>query len=102
MPTAPLYNMNGEKIGDYELPASVFGVPVNEHVLHEAVVMQLASERLGTAKAKTRSEVAGGGSKPWRQKGTGRARHGSRVSPIWRGGGITFGPRPRKYRYNLP
>ena len=76
MPKAPLYNMNGERIGDYELPASVFGVPVNEHVLHEAVVMQLASKRLGTAKTKTRGEVAGGGAKPWRQKGTGRARHG--------------------------
>jgi len=102
MPKAPLYNMNGERIGDYELPASVFGVPVNEHVLHEAVVMQLASKRLGTAKTKTRGEVAGGGAKPWRQKGTGRARHGSRRSPIWKGGAVTFGPRPRKYGYNLP
>jgi large subunit ribosomal protein L4 len=102
MPRAPLYNMNGERIGDYELPASVFGMPVNEHVLHEAVVMQLAAKRLGTAKTNTRGEVAGGGAKPWRQKGTGRARHGSRRSPIWKGGGVTFGPRPRKYRYNLP
>ena len=102
MPKAPLYNMNGERIGDYELPASVFGVPVNEHVLHEAVVMQLASKRLGTVKTKTRGEVAGGGAKPWRQKGTGRARHGSRRSPIWTGGGTTFGPRPRRYGYNLP
>jgi len=102
MPKAPLYNMNGERIGDYELPASVFGVPVNEHVLHEAVVMQLATKRLGTVKTKTRGEVAGGGAKPWRQKGTGRARHGSRRSPIWKGGPVTFGPRPRKYGYNLP
>ncbi len=102
MPKAPLYNMNGERIGDYELPASVFGVPVNEHVLHEAVVMQLATKRLGTVKTKTRGEVAGGGAKPWRQKGTGRARHGSRRSPIWKGGAVTFGPRPRKYGYNLP
>ncbi len=102
MPKAPLYNMNGERIGDYELPASVFGVPVNEHVLHEAVVMQLASKRLGTANTKTRGEVAGGGAKPWRQKGTGRARHGSRRSPVWRGGAVTFGPRPRTYRYKLP
>ncbi len=102
MPKAPLYNMNGERIGDYELPASVFGVPVNEHVLHEAVVMQLAAKRLGTVKTKTRGEVAGGGAKPWRQKGTGRARHGSRRSPIWKGGAVTFGPRPRGYGYNLP
>jgi len=102
MPKAPLYNMNGERIGDYELPASVFGVPVNRHVLHEAVVMQLASKRLGTAKTKTRGEVAGGGAKPWRQKGTGRARHGSRRSPIWKGGAVTFGPRPRRYGYKLP
>jgi len=92
MPKAPLYNMNGERIGDYELPASVFGVPVNRHVLHEAVVMQRASKRLGTASTKTRGEVAGGGAKPWRQKGTGRARHGSRRSPIWRGGAITVWP----------
>ncbi|NLS44811.1 MAG: 50S ribosomal protein L4 [Firmicutes bacterium] len=102
MPTAPLYNMNGEKLGDYRLPASVFGVPVNKHVLHEAVVMQLASRRMGTANTKIRGEVAGGGAKPWRQKGTGRARHGSRRSPIWTGGAITFGPRPRKYGYKLP
>ncbi|HHX27332.1 MAG TPA: 50S ribosomal protein L4 [Firmicutes bacterium] len=102
MPKAPLYNMNGERIGDYELPASVFGVPVNRHVLHEAVVMQRASKRLGTASTKTRGEVAGGGAKPWRQKGTGRARHGSRRSPIWRGGAITFGPRPRTYGYKMP
>lgn len=94
--------MNGERIGDYELPASVFGVPVNRHVLHEAVVMQRASKRLGTASTKTRGEVAGGGAKPWRQKGTGRARHGSRRSPIWRGGAITFGPRPRTYGYKMP
>jgi large subunit ribosomal protein L4 len=94
--------MNGEKIGDYELPASVFGAPVNKHVLHEAVVMQLASKRLGTAKTKKRGEVAGGGAKPWRQKGTGRARHGSRRSPVWVGGAVTFGPRPRTYGYKLP
>lgn len=102
MPTAPLYNMNGEKIGEYELPASVFGAPVNEAVLHEAVVMQLASRRLGTAKTKTIGEVSGGGVKPWRQKGTGRARHGSRRSPLWRGGATLFGPVPRDYGYKLP
>ncbi|MEW6227912.1 MAG: 50S ribosomal protein L4 [Bacillota bacterium] len=102
MPTAPLYNANGDRIGEYELPASVFGVPVNEDVLHEAVVMQLASRRLGTAKTKTIGEVSGGGVKPWRQKGTGRARHGSRRSPLWRGGATLFGPVPRDYGYRLP
>ncbi|MBC7083861.1 MAG: 50S ribosomal protein L4 [Firmicutes bacterium] len=102
MPTAPLYNMNGDKIGEYELPDSIFGVPVNEAVLHEAVVMQLASRRRGTAKTKTIGEVSGGGIKPWRQKGTGRARHGSRRSPLWRGGATLFGPVPRDYAYKLP
>ncbi|MEW5865782.1 MAG: 50S ribosomal protein L4 [Bacillota bacterium] len=102
MPTAPLYNVNGDRIGEYELPASVFGLPVNEDVLHEAVVMQLASRRLGTAKTKTIGEVSGGGVKPWRQKGTGRARHGSRRSPLWRGGATLFGPVPRDYGYKLP
>lgn len=102
MPTAPLYDANGDRIGEYELPASVFGVPVNEDVLHEAMVMQLASRRLGTAKTKRIGEVSGGGAKPWRQKGTGRARHGSRRSPLWRGGATPFGPVPRDYGYKLP
>ncbi|MGE5584191.1 MAG: 50S ribosomal protein L4 [Bacillota bacterium] len=102
MPTAPLYNMNGDKIGEYELPDSIFGVRVNEAVLHEAVVMQLATRRQGTAKTKTIGEIAGGGIKPWRQKGTGRARHGSRRSPLWRGGATLFGPVPRDYAYKLP
>ncbi|MGE5593460.1 MAG: 50S ribosomal protein L4 [Betaproteobacteria bacterium] len=102
MPTAPLYNMKGDKIGEYELPDSIFGVPVNEAVLHEAVVMQLASRRRGTAKTKTIGEVSGGGIKPWRQKGTGRARQGSRRSPLWRGGATLFGPMPRDYAYKLP
>ncbi|MGE5573454.1 MAG: 50S ribosomal protein L4 [Bacteroidota bacterium] len=102
MPTAPLYNMNGDKIGEYELPDSIFGVQVNEAVLHEAVVMQLATRRQGTAKTKTIGEIAGGGIKPWRQKGTGRARHGSRRSPLWRGGATLFGPVPRDYAYKLP
>ncbi|MDI7247421.1 MAG: 50S ribosomal protein L4 [Bacillota bacterium] len=102
MPMAPLYNMNGDKIGEYELPDSIFGVPVNEAVLHEAVVMQLATRRQGTAKTKTIGEIAGGGIKPWRQKGTGRARHGSRRSPLWRGGATLFGPVPRDYAYKLP
>jgi len=99
---APLYNMKGDKIGEYELPDSIFGVPVNEAVLHEAVVMQLASRRRGTAKTKTIGEVSGGGIKPWRQKGTGRARQGSRRSPLWRGGATLFGPTPRDYAYRLP
>ncbi len=102
MPTAPLYNMNGDKVGEYELPDSIFGAPVNEAVLHEAVVMQLATRRQGTAKTKTISEISGGGTKPWRQKGTGRARHGSRRSPLWRGGATLFGPVPRDYAYKLP
>ena len=102
MPMAPLYNMKGDKIGEYELPDSIFGVPVNEAVLHEAVVMQLASRRRGTAKTKTIGEVSGGGIKPWRQKGTGRARQGSRRSPLWRGGATLFGPTPRDYAYRLP
>ncbi len=102
MPTAPLYNMDGEKIGEYELPSSVFDVPVNEAVLHEAVVMQLAGRRRGTSKTKTIGEVSGGGVKPWRQKGTGRARHGSRRSPLWRGGATIFGPVPREYSYRIP
>lgn len=102
MPTVAIYNVNGEQVGELELKEEVFGVAVNESVLHDAVVMQLASRRLGTHATKTRAEVSGGGRKPWRQKGTGRARHGTSRSPIWRGGGIVFGPHPRDYSYNLP
>ncbi len=102
MPTVALYNISGEQIGELTLKDDIFGVEVHESVLHDAVVMQLASRRLGTHDTKTRSEVSGGGRKPWRQKGTGRARHGTIRSPIWRGGGIVFGPHPRDYGYSLP
>ncbi|OPY59743.1 MAG: 50S ribosomal protein L4 [Pelotomaculum sp. PtaU1.Bin035] len=102
MPTVALYNINGEQVGELALKDEVFGVEVNESVLHDAVVMQLAGRRLGTHDTKTRSDVSGGGRKPWRQKGTGRARHGTIRSPIWRGGGIVFGPHPRDYQYSLP
>ncbi len=102
MPTVALYNINGEQVGEVTLKEEIFGVEVHEPVLHDAVIMQLAGRRQGTHDTKTRSEVSGGGRKPWRQKGTGRARHGTIRSPIWRGGGIVFGPHPRKYGYNLP
>ncbi len=102
MPKVALYNQNGTKVSDIELNESVFGIEPNNHVLFEAVVMQRASLRQGTHKTKIRSEVAGGGRKPWRQKGTGRARQGSIRSPQWRGGGTVFGPVPRSYSYKLP
>jgi large subunit ribosomal protein L4 len=102
MPKVALYNTNGEQVGDIELNDSVFGVAVNQSVLHDAVVAYQANQRQGTHDTKTRSEVSGGGRKPWRQKGTGRARHGSTRSPIWRGGGIVFGPHPRDYSIKLP
>ncbi len=97
-----LYNMNGDRNGEIELAESVFGIEPNLDVLHRAIVMQLANKRQGTHKTKDRSEVRGGGRKPYRQKGTGRARHGSSRSPIWVGGGVTFGPVPRSYRTKLP
>lgn len=102
MPKVALFNIKGDQVGEVDLKDEIFGIEVNEAVLHDAVVMQQANQRLGTAATKTRAEVAGGGKKPWRQKGTGRARHGSIRSPIWKGGGITFGPKPRKYAYSLP
>lgn len=102
MPTVALYNISGEQVGELVLKDEIFGIEVHETVLHEAVVMQLAGRRMGTHDTKTRSEVSGGGRKPWRQKGTGRARHGTIRSPIWRGGGIVFGPHPRNYSYSLP
>ncbi|MDA8334453.1 MAG: 50S ribosomal protein L4 [Peptococcaceae bacterium] len=102
MPSVSVFNMEGEQVGTLELSEAVFGVPVNEAVLHEVVVMQMANRRKGTADTKTRGEVRGGGRKPWRQKGTGRARAGSSRSPIWRGGGIVFGPHPRDYSYKVP
>ncbi len=101
MPQVALYNINGEQVGEIELNKDVFG-RVNKFVLHDAVVKHLAGRRRGTSDTKTRAEVRGGGRKPWRQKGTGRARHGSIRSPIWRGGGIVFGPHPRDYSYPLP
>jgi large subunit ribosomal protein L4 len=102
MPKVAVYNMTGAQTGEIELNDAVFGVEVNEAVMHQAVVMQLANQRLGTAATKTRSMVRGGGRKPWRQKGTGRARSGSTRSPIWVGGGTVFGPQPRSYAYSMP
>ncbi|HEX7055693.1 MAG TPA: 50S ribosomal protein L4, partial [Bacilli bacterium] len=102
MPKVALFNTSGEQIGDIELSDAVFGIEPNEHVVHDAVVMQQASLRMGTHKVKGRSEVSGGGKKPWRQKGTGRARQGSIRAPQWKGGGIVFGPTPRSYSYKLP
>lgn len=102
MPKVPVYNMEGNQVGEIDLNDSIFGTEVNEPLLHQAVVRHLANQRQGTVSTKGRSEVSGGGRKPWRQKGTGRARHGSTRSPIWVGGGTTFGPKPRDYRQGLP
>jgi large subunit ribosomal protein L4 len=96
------YDVNGKELGNIELPASVFNENINEHAVHQVVVSQLAKIRQGTASTKTRGEVSGGGKKPWRQKGTGRARHGSIRSPLWVGGGVTFGPKPRSYDKKVP
>jgi len=102
MPKLDLYNMNGEVVGDIELNENIFGVDVNENAIHLAVANQLANKRQGTQSTKTKSEVRGGGKKPWRQKGTGRARQGSIRSAQWIKGGIALGPKPRDYRYTLP
>ncbi|MCK5438085.1 MAG: 50S ribosomal protein L4 [Desulfobulbaceae bacterium] len=102
MAVTELYNTKKEKVGEIELNDSLFGVTVNSHILHDVVRMQLANRRAGTACTKTRSEIRGSSAKPWRQKGTGRARAGSRRSPLWRGGGTVFGPKPRSYAYKLP
>jgi len=102
MPKVAVYNISGTQTGDMELNDNVFGVEVNEAVLHQAVVMQMASQRLGTAATKTRGFVRGGGRKPWKQKGTGRARAGSIRSPLWIGGGVVFGPQPRSYAFSMP
>jgi large subunit ribosomal protein L4 len=102
MPTVDLYNTNRDIVGQLELRDDIFAVPVKIHVLHEVVLYQLAKRRAGTAKVKGRSEVAGGGKKPWRQKGTGRARAGTSRSPIWRGGGTIHGPQPRSYDMKVP
>jgi len=102
MPIVAVYDITGKKTGEMELNDDVFNVDVNEAVLHQAVVMQLASQRLGTASTKTRGFVRGGGKKPWKQKGTGRARAGSIRSPLWVGGGTVFGPHPRSYAFRMP
>ncbi|MBU4533913.1 MAG: 50S ribosomal protein L4 [Eubacteriales bacterium] len=102
MPKVAVYNVEGDNVGELELSDTIFGQAVNQTVMHEVVVMQLANRRRGTHQTKTRSDVRGGGRKPWRQKGTGRARHGTIRSPIWRGGGIVFGPHPRDYSYSVP
>ena len=101
MANVKVYNMEGKEVGSIELNDAVFGVEVNEHLVHMAVVQQLANKRQGTQKAKTRSEVSGGGRKPWRQKGTGHARQGSIRAPQWTGGGVVFAPTPRDYSFKL-
>lgn len=101
MANVAVFNMEGKEVGTLDLSDAVFGVEVNEHLVHMAVVWQLANKRQGTQKAKTRSEVSGGGRKPWRQKGTGHARQGSTRSPQWKGGGIVFAPTPRDYTIRL-
>ena len=101
MANVSVYNIEGKEVGTIDLNDAVFGVDVNEHLLHMAVVNQLANKRQGTQKAKTRSEVSGGGRKPWRQKGTGHARQGSTRSPQWTGGGVVFAPTPRDYSFKL-
>jgi large subunit ribosomal protein L4 len=101
MANVSVYNMEGKEVGTMELNDAVFGVDVNEHLVHMAVVAQLANKRQGTQKAKTRSEVSGGGRKPWRQKGTGHARQGSTRAPQWTGGGVVFAPTPRDYTIRL-
>ena len=101
MANGSVFNMEGKDVGTIELNDAVFGVEVNEHLVHMAVVQQLANNRQGTQKAKTRSEVSGGGRKPWRQKGTGHARQGSTRSPQWTGGGVVFAPVPRDYSFKL-
>jgi len=102
MPKVNVYNISGEEIDEIELSEDVFGIEVNQHVIYEVIKNQLANRRQGTQSVKTRGEVRGGGKKPWRQKGTGRARHGSTRSPIWVGGGVTFAPKPREYSYKTP
>ncbi|CUX71047.1 MULTISPECIES: 50S ribosomal protein L4 [Clostridia] len=101
MANVSVYNMEGKEVGTVELNDAVFGVDVNEHLVHMAVVSQLANKRQGTQKAKTRAEVSGGGRKPWKQKGTGHARQGSTRSPQWTGGGVVFAPTPRDYTIKL-
>ncbi len=101
MPTVPVVSMTGEQVDQVELDPYVWDSPPNDGLVHQAVVTYLANQRTGSASTKTRAEVRGGGRKPWRQKGLGRARHGSIRSPIWTGGGVTFGPKPRSYRKSM-
>ena len=101
MANVSVYNMEGKEVGSLELNDTVFAAPINEHLVHMAVVLQLANKRQGTQSAKTRSEVSGGGRKPWRQKGTGHARQGSTRSPQWAGGGVVFAPKPRDYSFKM-
>ncbi len=101
MANVSVYNMEGKEVGRIDLNDAVFGVEINEHLVHMAVVQQLANKRQGTQKAKTRSEVSGGGRKPWRQKGTGHARQGSTRAPQWKGGGVVFAPVPRDYSFKM-
>ena len=101
MSKVSVYNMEGKQVGDIELNDAVFGVKVNEHLVHMAVLSQLANNRQGTQSAKTRSEVSGGGRKPWKQKGTGHARQGSTRAPQWTGGGVVFAPKPRDYSFKM-
>ena len=101
MANVSVYNMEGKEVGNMDLNDAVFGVEINEHLVHMAVVQQLANNRQGTQKAKTRSEVSGGGRKPWRQKGTGHARQGSTRAPQWTGGGVVFAPTPRDYSFKM-
>jgi large subunit ribosomal protein L4 len=98
----PVYNIQGEQVSEAELRDDIFAVPVNQSLMHQALLRQLANARLGTHKSKARGEVSGGGRKPWRQKGTGRARQGSIRAPHWRGGGTVFGPTPRSYKQKMP
>jgi large subunit ribosomal protein L4 len=102
MPMVDIFNINKEKVGEMDLKEDIFGVDVFPPILHEVVTWQRAKKRAGTACTKSRGEISGGGKKPWRQKGTGRARVGSIRSPLWRGGGTVFGPKPRSYAYTLP
>jgi len=102
MAVTEVYNTDNKKVGEVELNDALFSLEVKKHILHDVVKMQLANRRAGTASTKTRTEVSGGGRKPYRQKGTGRARAGTNRSPLWRGGGVIFGPKPRDYSYKLP
>ncbi|MBE3556402.1 MAG: 50S ribosomal protein L4 [Firmicutes bacterium] len=102
MPTVPMFNMAGEQVGQIELPDALFGQPVHEAAIYAAVVGQMKARRAGSASTKTRAEVRGGGRKPWRQKGTGRARQGSIRAPQWKGGGVVFGPKPRVFENRVP